>query len=61
VTGPTAAQQAARRARLAGALRENLHRRRAQSQARRPDGPDLTSDALASDVPASDVPGADEG
>ena len=40
VTTATAAGQAARRDRLAGALRDNLRRRKAQTRARRPaEGP----------------------
>ena len=38
VTPPTEAAQAAREARLAEALRENLRRRKTQSRARRPAG-----------------------
>jgi hypothetical protein len=44
VTPPTAADQAARQARLAGALRDNLRRRKAQSRARRPTGGGPASD-----------------
>jgi hypothetical protein len=36
VTAATAAGQAARQTRLAGALRDNLQRRKAQARARRP-------------------------
>jgi hypothetical protein len=36
VTPPTEAAQAARQARLAGALRDNLGRRKAQARTRRP-------------------------
>ena len=45
VTAATAAGQAARQARRAGALRDNLQRRKAQARARRP----------APDEPAGDA------
>ena len=38
VTPPTEAAQTARQARLAGALRDNLQRRKAQARTRRPAG-----------------------
>jgi hypothetical protein len=44
VTPPTEAGQALRQARLAGALRDNLRRRKAQSRARRPAGGGPPSD-----------------
>jgi hypothetical protein len=44
VTASTEAGQATRQARLAGALRDNLRRRKAQSRARRPAGNGPPSD-----------------
>jgi len=53
-------EHAARDARRAVALRENLRRRKEQARARKPvaDGP--ASDGPASDEPASDGPASDE-